>query len=155
LTLAEAIKLFDRMEPGQDFWFTIDGESVGIPYCCELPVVLNSQDGVSIIHCQKCGRTIQFLSQWVVTDWGTKGIKFPRQAPEFDHAPDEIEMQGGITHLPAEFREVAKKANAAGLAGFEVVGTEIGTDWESIEHIELYRREFRTRIQITYRKAET
>jgi len=168
LTLNEAVKIFDRLEPlnprihadckPEEKWLAVDGQRIGIPYCCEEPVVtvvMNDQAGFSMISCRQCGRTISYLAQqWVITNWGSKGIKLPRPTPEADRDPDEIEVHGGITHLPAEFREVAKKANAAGLAGYEVVQTEIGTDWESIARIELYRREFRTRIQITYRKAE-
>jgi hypothetical protein len=41
---------------------------------------------------------------------------------------DSVEMQGGITHLPAEFREVARLANRAGLDGYEVVDVEWGVD---------------------------
>jgi hypothetical protein len=42
--------------------------------------------------------------------------------------PDEIEMKAGIVHLPDEFRQVARAANAAGLAGFEVADVEYGMD---------------------------
>jgi len=40
--------------------------------------------------------------------------------------PDDVVMEGGVTHLPAEFREVARKANEAGLAGYMVEKVEIG-----------------------------
>ena len=41
---------------------------------------------------------------------------------------DRVEMQGGVVHLPAEFREVARLANAAGLEGLEFVDAEFGLD---------------------------
>jgi hypothetical protein len=39
---------------------------------------------------------------------------------------DRVTMQPGIVHLPAEFREVARLANEAGLAGIRFAGLEYG-----------------------------
>ncbi len=45
---------------------------------------------------------------------------------------DRIPMQGGITHLPAEFREVARLANQAGLEGYKFESLKIGIDTENL-----------------------
>jgi len=45
---------------------------------------------------------------------------------------DRVEMLGGVVHLPAEFREVARLANKAGLDGYEVVDVEVGMDVEGM-----------------------
>jgi hypothetical protein len=42
--------------------------------------------------------------------------------------PDEIEVKPGVVHLPKQFYQVAKAANAAGLAGFEVYDLDFGVD---------------------------
>lgn len=74
MTLEEAIQLFDLVD---DLVDTTD--AVGIPTCCNLPVVQNSQDGISRIACLECGREIREVGrQWVVSDWGRKGISFLR-----------------------------------------------------------------------------
>jgi hypothetical protein len=39
---------------------------------------------------------------------------------------DRVTMQGGIAHLPAEFRDVARLANEAGLAGIRLADLEYG-----------------------------
>ena len=41
---------------------------------------------------------------------------------------DRVELHGGIVHLPAEFREVARLANQAGLEGWKFVDAEYGLD---------------------------
>jgi hypothetical protein len=48
---------------------------------------------------------------------------------------DSVEMEGGITHLPAEFREVARLANRAGLDGFEIEDVDCGLDMDAIHAI--------------------
>lgn len=41
---------------------------------------------------------------------------------------DRVELKGGVVHLPAEFREVAQKANLAGLEGWRISDVEYGLD---------------------------
>jgi hypothetical protein len=78
---------------------------------------------------------------------------------------DRVEMQGGIVHLPAEFREVARLANRAGLEGYEFVDAECGLDLDAIKALsERPAAEIeaaldhlpypKSRIEITYRKPE-
>lgn len=63
--------------------------------------------------------------------------------------PDRVEMLGGVTHQPAELREVARLANLAGLDGFEVAGIEIGIDREAA-----LKGEWRTYITISYKEKQ-
>ena len=78
MTLKEAVQVFDRVQPVDSCWLTIDGEQVGVPYCCNLPVVENSQNGIPRLYCIICGRTIRQIGrQWIITKWGEKGIKLP------------------------------------------------------------------------------
>jgi hypothetical protein len=80
VTLEEAYGMFDRSETRSD------GErEITVPYCCGLPVVQRSSDGVPTIYCGVCRRTVTNLGrQWVVTQWGTKGIKLPLYG-EYQH----------------------------------------------------------------------
>jgi hypothetical protein len=48
---------------------------------------------------------------------------------------ERVEMKGGVVNLPAEFREVARRANRAGLEGYEMVDAEIGIDIEEAQRI--------------------
>jgi hypothetical protein len=63
--------------------------------------------------------------------------------------PDRIEMPGGITHLPADFREVARLANLAGIEGYRVQDVEVGIDPQAA-----IAGEFRSYITISYREKE-
>jgi hypothetical protein len=73
MTLTEAVQVFDRVEPPEPGQMTLDGEAVGVPYCCGLPVVMRSADGVARIGCLKCGRTIQRTGrEWAISHWGTR-----------------------------------------------------------------------------------
>lgn len=70
MTLEEAVQFFDLVD---DLVDTTD--AIGIPTCCDLPVVQNSTDGFNRISCLECGREIRQVGrQWVVSDWGRKGI---------------------------------------------------------------------------------
>lgn len=62
--------------------------------------------------------------------------------------PDRVEMLTGIVHLPAEFREVARFANAAGRDGFEVADVETGVDLKAF----VESNDLRTYITITYKE---
>jgi hypothetical protein len=75
--LEEAIQFFDIPAPTDDAQHIRETtKMVAIPICCGIPVVQNSQDGISRIACLECGREIQEVGrQWVVSDWGRKGIK--------------------------------------------------------------------------------
>jgi len=86
MTLQEAVKAFDRVHPIDEDKLTIDGEHVGIPYCCDLPVVLDTRSGICRIFCGQCrreiARVVRVLPQkcdespcldWAVTTWGSKG----------------------------------------------------------------------------------
>jgi len=67
VTLAEALLEFEELRT------TPEGHAV--PFCCGLPVVQNSQDGVQRILCTRCGRTVRELArQWCIEQWGSKGI---------------------------------------------------------------------------------
>lgn len=60
VTLAEALLMLQ------------DGDG----YCCVVPPVMDSSDGKPRIKCIVCGRTIAKVGQqWVVSDWGEKGIR--------------------------------------------------------------------------------
>jgi len=48
---------------------------------------------------------------------------------------DRIEMKGGVVNLPAEFREVALRANLAGVEGYELADAEMGVDIEEARRI--------------------
>lgn len=64
---------------------------------------------------------------------------------------DQVEHQGGIVHLPAEFREVARLANRAGIDGFEFVDAFVGID---VDAAQVAREPIRSFITITYRRNE-
>lgn len=68
MTQNEALKMFDTVE------HTDNGP---VARCCVLPVVMDSQDGTAKMYCIACGRTVTNVwgKSWVVTEWGTKGIK--------------------------------------------------------------------------------
>lgn len=72
MTLEEAIELFDRVVPLDS---VTDGVQVGVPYCCECPVIQNTQGGANRIYCPMCGREIQQAGQkWIVSNWGRRGL---------------------------------------------------------------------------------
>jgi hypothetical protein len=78
LTLQEAVQVFDRTIPVDSAWIVEGGERVGVPYCCNIPVAQNSQDGVARLYCDRCRREIRQVSQqWIVHNWGDRGIKLP------------------------------------------------------------------------------
>ena len=79
-TLVEAFEVFDVVRAAYDpAW------AAGIPYCCGLPVTMDSHDGRTRIYCLRCGRTIQKLAgQWVVAEWGSRGIKMARARVQVD-----------------------------------------------------------------------
>ena len=80
MTLREAIEVFDRVTPLEAGLRTIEGEEVGVPWCCAVPVSQDSANGIERIYCHVCGRTIEHLSrQWIVSTWGSKGIRLPEQ----------------------------------------------------------------------------
>jgi hypothetical protein len=83
MTLTEAFQIFDTVIPPDEFSqnLTIDGERLGVPYDCNVPVVLNTQDGVAKLSCVVCKLTIsQTAEQWIVTEWGSRGIRLPKVA---------------------------------------------------------------------------
>lgn len=65
---------------------------------------------------------------------------------------DRIVLQPGTVHLPAEFREVAEKANKAGLEGYAVqdvfYGIDVDQARQGVDSIE-------SCVSITYQSAET
>jgi len=74
--------------------------------------------------------------------------------PDKPNRVDRVEIQGGIIHLPAEFREVALLANAAGLEGWKLVDAEYGLDAETARKV-MYSTEpdfgeLKARVQLTY-----
>jgi hypothetical protein len=78
MTLKEAVQFFDHVLPIDSAWLVIHGERVGVPYCCDIPVTENSQNGVARIFCGLCKREIrQVGQQWIVSNWGHRGIKMP------------------------------------------------------------------------------
>lgn len=70
-------------------------------------------------------------------------------------APDSIELPGGAAHWPATLREVARLANAAGLAGYRVAGVELGIDREQWAAALAggNRADIEARIKISYKRA--
>jgi len=56
---------------------------------------------------------------------------------------------GGVVHLPEEFRQVARLANAAGLRGLEVTKVDYGLDVEK----SIAAEALRARVKLTYRPA--
>ncbi len=59
---------------------------------------------------------------------------------------DRVELHGGVAHLPAEFREIARLANDAGMAGHEFLDAEVGME------IPADLEDIRTCVKITYRR---
>jgi len=62
---------------------------------------------------------------------------------------DRVEIQGGLIHLPAEFREVAALANRAGIESFEFADAEYDIqcpepdpdpEWPRVYLVLTYRR---------------
>jgi hypothetical protein len=53
-------------------------------------------------------------------------VPLPEAAPvhEAERRVDQITMGSGVTGLPTEFREVARLANEAGMAGFRFIDVE-------------------------------
>ena len=70
---------------------------------------------------------------------------------------DRVEMLGGVYHLPAEFREVARLANRAGLEGYEVAEIEVGLDLDLLRERVTRAEEDQwpsSTVRITYRKVK-
>lgn len=44
--------------------------------------------------------------------------------------PDRVEVLAGVTNISAQIRDVARKANAAGIEGFLIADIETGLDTE-------------------------
>ena len=60
MTLENVLSVFDEVRPDGDV------------KCCGVSVVMLKEREV---YCLKCSRKIQAIGrQWMVTDWGTKGI---------------------------------------------------------------------------------
>lgn len=58
--------------------------------CCGASLVLNSQDGVSRIYCPRCKREVREVAgQWVVHEWGERGIQLPRP-------PEAVRLRNGM-----------------------------------------------------------
>jgi len=74
MNLAEALLEFEELRT------TPEGHHV--PYCCGLPVIMDSTEGVSRILCTCCQRTVVDIGrQWVIEHWGSKGIGRNPAAP--------------------------------------------------------------------------
>jgi hypothetical protein len=70
----EALYVFDRVDPLPEL--AEYGELAAAPVCCNVSVRLNSTDGVSKLSCCVCGLTLtEIAGQWIITDWGTRGIR--------------------------------------------------------------------------------
>ena len=87
MTLAEAVHVFDSLAPIDAAWLTIEGEQIGVPHCCSMPVLQNGQDGDVRIYCENCRREIRKVAgQWIISSWGDRGINQcwinGEQAPE-------------------------------------------------------------------------
>jgi hypothetical protein len=69
---------------------------------------------------------------------------------------DRVDLQGGVVHLPAEYREVARKANQAGLEGYQYVDLEYGIDLQAAIDLRFDSddsfRKIPVRVEISYRK---
>lgn len=79
MTLKDAVLAFDSIRPLDPGWHNLEseGSDIGIPVCCNLPVVKDSHDGQEKFYCLECHRTIAVIGrQWVVSNWGSKGFKF-------------------------------------------------------------------------------
>jgi hypothetical protein len=97
VTLSEAMQIADRVTPPDPDWPPVDGERVGIPFDCNVPMILNSTDGVARLRCCVCGLTLSLIArQWIVTEWGSRGIRLQsgsdsrvsnRRLPDAEHAP--------------------------------------------------------------------
>ena len=73
MTLPEALAEFEELR---------GTSATPVPYCCNLPVVMNSQTGITRIYCSTCGRGVkQVGGQWMIENWGSKGIKIFPTAP--------------------------------------------------------------------------
>ena len=71
---------------------------------------------------------------------------------------DRISLPAGVAHLPSIFREVALRANRAGLAGWKIDDLTVGLDRQSLQAalespgvISIHQLpEIEARIEITY-----
>lgn len=109
MKLEEAIQFFDRVLPLDAAWLVIDGERIGVPYCCDSPVVENSQG--DRIACLDCGREIRLVArQWVVSNWGRKGINLLRL-----NAPLQVEAARAMAQstIP-ENLDIAPESSSGG-----------------------------------------
>ena len=59
---------------------------------------------------------------------------------------DEVELQGGMAHLLENLRNVARMANEAGLAGYQLVTAPSRVDFQA-------SLRGRSPVRITYRKV--
>ena len=68
MTLSEALQQFDGVVKDVMGAFAV---------CCGIPVVMDSDFRRPKIYCITCGRTVMRVKpdRWIVTEWGTKGIK--------------------------------------------------------------------------------
>jgi hypothetical protein len=79
VTLSEAFRLFDWVEHAELEWFTINGERVGVPRDCGVPVIFDSSDGTAKIRCGVCGLQVaEIAGRWVVMEWGKRGVRLPK-----------------------------------------------------------------------------
>jgi hypothetical protein len=70
----EAVQIFESPLPNE----ALDGERLGIPFDCNVPMILNSTDGVARLRCCVCGLTLSLIAkQWIITEWGSRGIRLP------------------------------------------------------------------------------
>jgi len=72
-----------------------------------------------------------------------------------DNRTDCVELEGGVAHLPAEFRAVARLANQAGLEGWKYLDLDYGLDLEAVrekmkEGPGLLDLHAKSRVEITY-----
>jgi len=115
---------------------------------------LITSDGRSAIKCLRCGLTshnsndVEQLFCGNCHRWHTE--------ERIGVFQERVRVPAGIVNLPTVFREIAKKANAFGLQGFEVLDVEYGLDIQKAKRYLLAGQEVPpdvpVYVTITYRK---
>lgn len=95
---------------------------------------IGSSRGDAFILCHVCGKKSFNPNDIASLYCGNCHEFHDREATTGDRT-DRVELKGGVANLPAEFREVARLANVAGLEGYELVDAEIGLDVEEARRV--------------------
>jgi hypothetical protein len=107
--------------------------------CLRCKLVSHNPNDVAALYCGNCH-------------------KFHARDGVGERPPDRIELLGGMVHWPETLREVARAANAAGLAGHKVADVDCGIDMATLKasvkaNPDALKHDWPARIEITYEDA--